>query len=345
MSKFQATEALLWYIMLPIGSEVFRIAFRQNQSQQIIFCNTFWGLTDREKKVLEKAWAKVFAEDIFPNINEQPLSDKSLSRFRIRCYDYGKTHGVDLYRDCIEGLSDKIGEMIHIDVRIRRMNSTMIEANIRRLTRMELIYTCIANLVKYLDKIAAEFDRERFEHYLDPGDYNKVIYHSRTEDVDERMLTLLTDADELMKRCKGNYDDVTEYLLFSRCISEQTVVTGAARRLRTKEDGEMGFDLMQNPSDPDATYRKKGNKEYRGYVAIIEKSVGPNGSVVTSYQFEKNNVSDSAMLNKHLETIEPQLEKILMTVDGAYVSTENMELAAKGMLSSYLPSLPEETPP
>jgi hypothetical protein len=89
----------------------------------------------------------------------------------------------------------------------------------------------------------------------------------------------------------------------------------------------MDSNMMQNPSDPDATYRKKGSNVHRGYVANIEESVGSNGSVVTSYQFEKNNVSDSAMLKEHLENINSS-EEILMTIDGAYASTENIELAA-----------------
>ena len=180
---------------------------------------------------------------------------------------------------------------------------------------------------RHLDKAGIEFDRERLEHYLDPEDYNKVIYHSRNEDVDERMSVLLADADELIKLCDGQCEDATEYLLFSRCMSEQTIVDGGLRRLRNKEDGGMDSNMMQNPSDPDATYRKKGSNVHRGYVANIEESVGSNGSVVTSYQFEKNNVSDSAMLKEHLENINSS-EEILMTIDGAYASTENIELAA-----------------
>ena len=38
---------------------------------------------------------------------EQSLSDKSLSRFRIRCYDYESIHGVDLYHDCVKDLAEK----------------------------------------------------------------------------------------------------------------------------------------------------------------------------------------------------------------------------------------------
>jgi len=51
--------------------------------------------------------------------------------------------------------------------------------------------------------------------------------------------------------------------------------------------------MLQNPSDPDATFRSKAGEEHRGYVANLEESVGENGSVITDYQFEQNIYSDS----------------------------------------------------
>ena len=121
-------------------------------------------------KALEKSWAKVFSDEIFPSIDEkrfavlysdkasrpntpvnvvvgaliikelfdysddemvenlmldlhlqyalhttsfeeQPLSDKSLSRFRKRCYDYEQLYNVDLYHDCDRDLSGKCKTM------------------------------------------------------------------------------------------------------------------------------------------------------------------------------------------------------------------------------------------
>ena len=123
------------------------MSFRANDCQQISLLDSLSGLTTREQKALENSWAKVFAEEIFPKIDEerfsvlysnkasrpntpvnviigaliikelfdlsddemvenlmldpryqyalhttsfaeQPLSDKTLSRFRKRCYDY-----------------------------------------------------------------------------------------------------------------------------------------------------------------------------------------------------------------------------------------------------------------
>lgn len=108
--------------------------------------------------------------------------------------------------------------------------------------------------------------------------------------------TLLTDSDSLLELCKTDFEEATEYQLFVRCLSDQTVVENNKRRLRTREDGTMNSSALQNPSDPDATYRNKSGKLYRGYAANLKETVGKNGSVVTNYQFDKNTHTDSHFL-------------------------------------------------
>ena len=75
------------------------------------------------------------------------------------------------------------------------------------------------------------------EHYYDPDDYNKTFYYNTLNETGDQINTILHDADKLLSLCGAEYDDVTEYQLLVRCLSEQTVVEEASRRLRTKEDG------------------------------------------------------------------------------------------------------------
>ena len=109
------------------------------------------------------------------SFNEQPLSDKSLSRFRKRCYDYEALHNVDLFHDCVADLSKKIAKMMGITPRIRRMDSMMIEANIRNLSRVELLYTCVAKLVIYLHKQERNDLINGLEHYNNPNNFNQIL--------------------------------------------------------------------------------------------------------------------------------------------------------------------------
>ena len=362
------------------------MSFRANDYQQLSLNDKLMNLTEREKKALDKSWAKIFADEIFPAIDEerfsvlyshkasrpntpvnviigaliikelfdysddeivenlmldlhlqyalhttsyeeQPLSDKTLSRFRKRCYDYETLHGVDLYHDCVKDLSDKIAKIMKLNGRIRRMDSMMIESNIRFLSRMELIYTCISKLVIYLTKNSQYKVSEGLIHYADPNDYNRIFYHQRNDDMEKIIQMLLADSDFLLEICKTDYEEITEYQLFARCISEQTVVENEKRRLRTKEDGTMNSSALQNPSDPDATYRNKSGKLYRGYAANLEETVGKNGSVVTDYQFDKNTHTDSHFLQDTLSTMEKSEEEIILITDGGYDGQDNIALA------------------
>ena len=50
------------------------MSFRLNDYEQFSIFDTMCSLTPREKKALENSWAKVFAEDVFPAIDEEPCT-------------------------------------------------------------------------------------------------------------------------------------------------------------------------------------------------------------------------------------------------------------------------------
>lgn len=84
---------------------------------------------------------------------------------------------MDLYHDCVKDLSDKIAKIMKLNGRIQRMDSMMIESNIRFLSHMELIYICISKLVIYLSKDSHDKIPEELKHYADLYDYNRIFYH------------------------------------------------------------------------------------------------------------------------------------------------------------------------
>ena len=227
---------------------------------------------------------------------EQPLSDKTLSRFRKRCYDYEALYNIDLYHDCIKDLSTNIRKLMQISGRIRRMDSMMIESNIRKLSRIELLYTCLSRFAMAVQQMDENFLPDSLKHYADPNDFNQVMYHQRGSEADDRRDIILKDIDQILNLCTEEYKSLQSYELLVRCLSEQTILEDGARRLRTKKDGGLDSSIMQNPSDPDATFRTKEGKEHRGYTANLEESVDSNGSVITDYQYDVNTRSDSDFL-------------------------------------------------
>lgn len=50
------------------------MSFKTNDCQQLSLDDSFIALTERERKALEKSWAKIFADEIFPAIDEDRFS-------------------------------------------------------------------------------------------------------------------------------------------------------------------------------------------------------------------------------------------------------------------------------
>ena len=49
------------------------MSFFTNPAQQMTLDDSTYHLTEREQKALEKSWAKPFAEELFPMIDEDPF--------------------------------------------------------------------------------------------------------------------------------------------------------------------------------------------------------------------------------------------------------------------------------
>lgn len=364
------------------------MAFAANNNQQISLADSTFNLTEREKRFLEKSWAKVFAEKIFPAIHEedfsvlysnkasrpntlvnvivgalilkevlgvtddemvqglmfdiryqyalhttsfaeQPLSDRTLSRFRARCLAYETETGTDLIHACITRLAKEISEFMGITPNMQRMDSLMVAANIRNLSLLELFYTCVANLAKVMAQREIKIPDAQ-KHYLEKDDYNRFIYHNREQDAQERTMLVMHDAEKLLELCEGDFDDTSEYQLLIRLLKEQTIFDDdGARRLRDKKEKEEPSKVLMNPSDPEATFRKKAGGKHIGYVGNIVESVGENGSVVTDYAYEQNIYSDNQFLNDYLEKQPVYDETATLIADGAYSGEHNVIAAAE----------------
>lgn len=50
------------------------MSFKTNECQQLSLEDSFMNLTDRERKALDNSWAKIFADEIFPAIDEERFS-------------------------------------------------------------------------------------------------------------------------------------------------------------------------------------------------------------------------------------------------------------------------------
>lgn len=367
------------------------MSFVKNDNQQLTLLDSTFNLTEREKRMLEKSWAKTFADKVFPAIDEnifsvlysekasrpntpvnvivgalilkealnvtddeiveamafdiryqyalhttsfteQPISDRTLSRFRARVLSYETEHDVDLIHECVVKMAKEIADFMNITPDKQRMDSLMVAANIRNLSLLELFYTCVANLCKVMNERGTELPEEQ-HHYIEKDDYNKCIYHKRDKDATERIITVMKDADMLVTICDytGDFDDTSEYQLLIRLLKERTIIDDeGTRRLRQKEEVENPSEVLHNPSDPEATFRYKAGGKHLGYVGNVVETVGENGgSLITDYDYQQNTYADNQFMKDYLNDQNTFSDDSVIVADGAYSGEENSRLASE----------------
>ena len=145
------------------------------------------------------------------SFEEQPLNERTLGRFRARCNSYEEMTGIDLIHDCIVKLSSGMADMMKLNTGMRRMDSLMVASNIKKMSRLELLYTCVSNLARLMKNLNDSALPEGLLHYTDDDDHNKVLYHNRSEDTDSKTEQILKDAALIISACGSRYDEYRGY--------------------------------------------------------------------------------------------------------------------------------------
>lgn len=316
-----------------IDSDAFKVLYKDNPASRpatpasfvigALLIKEMLGLTDDE--VVEMIQCDVRAQYALhtTSLEEQPISDRTLSRFRERLYNYEQETGTDLLKDEMKKLSDVFCDYLGINKKLKRMDSLMVSTHAKSMSRLELVYTTVSKCVSLLKKENREdMIPEDMKHYLEEDDLNEVIYYAKGEDAEPRLQKVINEAYK-MKDIMSTDDwyDTAEYQLLIRVLKEQSDDNGKPRNKK-----EIRSDSMQNPNDTDATYRKKAGKDHKGYVGNIIEAIGDNGATqIVDFDYDKNTHADQDFSKEYIENNSDET----MIADGAYGSVELQEMADK----------------
>ncbi|MGM0213980.1 transposase [Enterococcus sp. AZ109] len=262
------------------------------------------------------------------SFDEQPVSKNSFNRFRNRLYLHLLETGEDLLQQEMEALAEVFLQFLEIEPTMKRMDSLMVSANCRRMSRLELMYRCVQNLVKAIESMSDRDCPKDQMHYLDPTDANQVFYHDTDRDTPEKLDQLIQDAVSLKEELNENYHQLPDYQLLCQVLEEQTF-TDDAGQTQQKPGQEITASSIQNPYDPEATYRKKAGKHHFGYVGNVVETVGDNGSIISQYDYARNIKGDQIFCKEVLEKLGEVQQRTTLISDGAFGSVHNQQQASK----------------
>jgi len=284
------------------------------------------------------------------SFDEQPLSDRTFSRFREKLYVYELITGVDLLKEEMLYLADKIAAFMELEPYMKRMDSFMIASACKDMTRLEVIYVTTANLAKAIHKSCGDELLSGMENYIKADDKNRVVYHNKAEDKAAKIQSIIEDCTKLVNFLGEAGAELPEYVLAKRMLADQST-TDELGDPTAKSNHDIKPDSLQNPSDPDATYRKKSGENYIGYVANVVETYNTEGaSVITDYSYAENRHSDSEFCKETILNISGKGEataekKVVIVGDGAYAGAENSELAQENNIILVTTALAGPKPP
>lgn len=212
----------------------------------------------------------------------------------------------------------------------QRMDTTAIMPNIKRAGRLALAFDVLKQGVAACPQ---DILPENLKKVLEPAFKTEILYRSCSQDAQARLEKILELQEELVA-FTANLPEIqakAEIKLVQRFMAEQTTYDPEQKKRIIKENKDISPESIQSAYDPDATFRKKGNKEQVGYICNFTETCNKNNDVqfLTDYTLEKNNKADVDIIAERLPQIKERTGVTDLYTDGGYYDEDTHRKAAE----------------
>lgn len=324
------------YIFIKINEHRFSVLYSDKASRPntpvniilgLFFLKELSGWTDEEMIAAFYFDYRVqFALGV-TDFEKERLCINTITNFRNRLYDHELQTNEDLLQQEVDALTEELTKASEMDTSLARQDSMMISANCKKMGRLEIIYTVNTNMVKVLSQTDTALLPASCQHYLEKKDKSNQLYRLKRENLSCKLEQLLGESLDILDAVPENLQDTQAFQNLVRLLDEQTRQTD--RGVVPKENKEISPSSLQNPSEPDATYRKKNNKESVGYVlnTVEARDKEKKLSMIIHHEEQQNITSDVELGQNALDASLDGVQEIVS--DGAYYSVETLEKAAE----------------
>jgi len=258
----------------------------------------------------------------YRNLGEGEFELRTIYNFRRRLSEYMQEKGINLIEKAFEQVTDEQTEAFQLKTGKLRMDSTQIASNIREMSRLQLLVEVLQRVHRMLDEADQKRCRKDFEPYL-KGSSGQYVYRIKGEKVTDHLQPIGELMYRLVEDLQDDYAQEPTYQMLVRVFEEHfTFDDGDDPRPRKGE--ELSAGSLQSPDDVEATYRRKGGEEHKGYVANVSETCDPENEfqLINKVQVEPNNVEDADMLKEALPDLIDRTEVEQIHTDGGYGSPD-----------------------
>lgn len=254
----------------------------------------------------------------YDRLGDGDFAIRTLYYFRERLSKYNIEKGINLLEQAFEQITD--AQIMDLQVRtgIQRMDSTQIASNIVDASRLRLLVEAIVRM----QRILSEEDQDRMEANFAPyikGTAGQYTYRVKGKEANQEHLQQVgASIHNLLAELKAVYAEEKAYQVLERIFTENFNLL--ENGVCPKENQELSSGSLQSVDDLEASYRTKGNKHYKGYVANITETCDPENDLqlITKVQVEPNNTDDSQLLAAALPDLQERTELDTLMTDGGF---------------------------
>ena len=288
------------------------------------------------------------------NMDSTPPVASTYYKFRSMLAQYQIDTGKDLIEQTFDQVSAQQIKELDISGQKIRMDSKLIQSNIARQNRVQLVVEALRVGIKHIDisdllSHVSETQRELLTQLQDKSTSNvtypldKQSKATMLEDVGLIIYTMI-QLDMLQP-------DSTLYRLYEQQYEQVDVVDDnddsddQATRIQPRDSKTIKSDTIQSVHDQQASYRKKGKGEHvqivKGYHSNITETCGEAGqpNLITNVITTPAHVSESDYLQEAIARSEEKLpaDKAIEEVitDGGYDSIDNRQAMSQASGMSW----------
>lgn len=252
------------------------------------------------------------------DLHEGYFDLRTLYYFRERLSCYNLEHGANLLIEAFENITDQQLKALKVKTSIQRMDSTQIASNIMDMSRLQLLVEALQRVHRMLCEKDQERYKKDFELYL-KGSSGQYVYRIKGKGKSEEHLQRMGEVIyHLLDELKTDYAQEPAYQVLQRFFDDNFRLEAAEVQTKTNEELESGS--LQSVDDLEATYRKKGRKKYKGYVANLTETCDPENELqlITKVQVAPNNINDNDLLVEALPGLKGRTDLERLYTDGPY---------------------------
>jgi hypothetical protein len=257
-------------------------------------------------------------------LNEAPFCRATLFNFLKRLSDHTVATGRDKFQDVFDGLTPDQLKRYGLASTIQRCDSTQMGSNIRDYTRIELLVEVVLRMWRVLDKMHQEQHAERFKSYVRAKTSSQFLYRLSKSDIDQALEQLGGLYAWMVETLEADYGSTEIHRMVCRVFAEQFARVEEKIVIRPAE--QMGSDSLQSPDDPDATYHKKNDVGFHGFVLHATETAAPENALqlIVDVAVAPNNQADSCILHERLPEMHRKTPDLCeLHTDAGYPSEDN----------------------